>query len=127
MISRLLYQGPSGNKEESKHIHEIESLKRDGICGMYFDTTTGHNDFLLLPEEYCLAEDEKSYFHIHCEREGFRLFGHGNIKVTNIYAKIYLTNYRVQFSSECSITDDVVNFCTAIKLETNIYVLFNLH
>lgn len=96
MISKLLFRSPARNKEESKRGPKIESRRQPGIHGMYFDTSsTNQNDFHLLPEESCLAEDEKSIFGVHCEREGFHLFGWGNINFTNIHAKVYLTNYRV--------------------------------
>jgi len=65
---------------------------------MYFDTTTTSNGLpLLLPEESCLAEDENAVFHVHCEREGFHLFGWGDVDFNNIPAKIYLTTYRLIF------------------------------
>jgi len=96
MTSKLPYRIPSENKENSKRIQKIDCTKQRGIREMYFDTSsTKHNDFLLLPDEYCLAEDEKNVFHVHSEREGFHLFGWGNIHFTNIHGKIYLTNYRV--------------------------------
>jgi len=49
---------------------------------------------LLIPDEECLAEAEHSFFDIVGFREGFHLFG-GEIYITNVPAKIYLTTYRV--------------------------------
>jgi hypothetical protein len=63
---------------------------------MYFDTSpTKLGEPLLLPDESCLAEDEKGIFQMHCEREGFHLFGWGDIDSGYIQGKIYLTTYRV--------------------------------
>lgn len=67
--------------------------------GMYFDTTTDISPPLLLPEESCLAEDKTASFDLHCPREGFHLFGWGDVDIYNIKAKIYLTTYRVSFFS----------------------------
>ena len=76
----------------------IESFQNHRIWGMYFDTTTNVTGLpLLLPEESCLAEDENAVFHVHCEREGFHLFGWGDVDFNNIAAKIYLTTYRVSW------------------------------
>jgi hypothetical protein len=84
-------------KEESKK-QTIQKVEYQRICGMDFDTSaTKRNEFLLLPEESCLAEDEKSILHVHCEREGFHLFGWGDVNFNHIQTKIYLTNYRVIF------------------------------
>jgi hypothetical protein len=123
MIPKALYQAPRPqNQDQRKRGSNIENIR-----GMYFDTSaTNHTDFLLLPEESCLAEDEKAIFHVHCEREGFRLFGRGDVHITNIPAKIYLTNYRVGFPFN-SITDLIVNFRAVIEYETDTYVIFNLH
>jgi len=49
---------------------------------------------LLLPDEYCLAEERNGSFDVHALKEGFHLFG-GTVWYTNIKSKIYLTNYRV--------------------------------
>ena len=97
MIPKLLYRTPSREKVETKRMREsIESCPNHRIGGMYFDTTTTSNGLpLLLPEESCLAEDENAVFHVHCEREGFHLFGWGDVDFNNIPAKIYLTTYRV--------------------------------
>lgn len=63
---------------------------------MYFDTSsTKTGEPLLLPDESCLAEEESGAFHVHCEREGFHLFGWGDIDFGFIEGKIYLTTYRV--------------------------------
>jgi hypothetical protein len=51
---------------------------------------------LLLPDEYCLAEDEGAAFDLHVDRVGFHLLG-SDAWFPNIRAKIYLTNYRLIF------------------------------
>ena len=71
-----------------------------------------NNEFLLLPEESCLAEDESSIFYLYCERAGFHLFGRGDVSFNGVKAKIYLTNYRVTFPSMICI-NNIVDFCTA--------------
>jgi len=58
-----------------------------------------HRDFyecgpLLLPDEYCLAEDENANFHLNLEKKRFHLFGKG-VWVLKMKSRIYLTNYRV--------------------------------
>lgn len=50
---------------------------------------------LLLPDEYCLAEDEQASFDLHVDRVGFHLFGSDSWFI-NLSTKIYLTNYRVR-------------------------------
>ena len=107
MISKLLYGIPSRRKER-----KIESVKPQR--GMVFNSNARNhnNEFLLLPEESCLAEDEKSIFHVHCERAGFRLFGRRNVDFHRVEAKIYLTNYRVIFPPMAR-TYNIVDFCTA--------------
>ena len=50
---------------------------------------------LLLPDEYCLAEDERASFDVHVEKTGFHPFGRDSWFI-NIKTKIYLTNYRVR-------------------------------
>lgn len=49
---------------------------------------------LLLPEEYCLVEDEHATFDLHAERKGFH-FLNGSVWLFKVRVKIYLTNYRV--------------------------------
>ena len=71
-----------------------------------------NNEFLLLPDEMCLVEDENSIFHVHCERAGFRLFGWKDVDFHRVEAKIYLTNYRVTFPLMVR-TNNIVTFCTA--------------
>lgn len=64
--------------------------------GLYFDTAPGINGPpLLLPNEFCIAEDEHALFRFRSEREGFHLFGWGDVILYNVNAKVYLTNYRV--------------------------------
>lgn len=64
--------------------------------GLYFDTGPTTNGLpLLLPDESCIAEDEHALFRFRCAREGFHLFGWGDVILYNVAAKIYLTNYRV--------------------------------
>jgi len=66
--------------------------------GLYFDTTPTANGLpLLLPDESCLAEDEHALFRFRCAREGFHLFGWGDVILFNVAAKVYLTNYRLIF------------------------------
>jgi hypothetical protein len=66
------------------------------IEGMYFNWGSGcGTEHLLLPDEFCIAEDEKGSFDLRCEKEGFRLFGRRDINLGNAKAKIYLTNFRV--------------------------------
>jgi hypothetical protein len=68
--------------------------------GLYFDTSATANGIpLLLPDESCIAEDEHALFRFRCARGGFHLFGWGDVELCDITAKIYLTNYRVSFSS----------------------------
>ena len=107
MIPKLLYGKPSREKVETKRIREgAEGFLNHRIGGMYFDTTTTTTGLpLLLPDESCLAEDESAVFHVHCEREGFHLFGWGDVDFNNIPAKIYLTTYRVCFVTY-DVTDD---------------------
>jgi hypothetical protein len=82
--------------KQLQRIDSTQSLSSDD--GMYFDTTAALNkQLLLLPEESCLAEDENCVFHVHCEREGFHLFGWGDVNFNHIQAKVYLTNHRVHF------------------------------
>ena len=90
MVSKYAYASQPQSKEQ-----KIESVKHQ--AGMVFGTSSmiHNNEFLLLPDEYCLAEDENCVFHVHCERNGFRLFGWGDFNFGNVNAKIYLTNYRV--------------------------------
>jgi hypothetical protein len=64
--------------------------------GLYFDTGPNINGLpLLLPDESCIAEDEHVLFRFRCAREGFHLFGWGDVILYNVQAKVYLTNYRV--------------------------------
>src|SRR5204862_6436874 len=108
MFSKLLFRIPLRSKEE-----KIESVKQhQGLMIFNSDTMNHNNEFLLLPEESCLAEDEKSIFHVHCERAGFRLFGWGDVNFNCLEAKIYLTNYRVPFPPTF-LSNDIVNFYTA--------------
>jgi len=51
---------------------------------------------LLLPDEYCLAEDEEAMLEVHCERSGFHLFGLRDVSFKGIPVKVYLTDYRVR-------------------------------
>ena len=68
--------------------------------GLYFDTApTASGLPLLLPNETCIAEDEHALFRFRSEREGFHLFGWGDVILYNVNAKVYLTNYRVFRSS----------------------------
>ena len=92
MISKLLYGIPSRSKQE-----KIENVKHRSETVLNSDAMNHNNEFLLLPEESCLAEDENSIFNVHCERPGFRLFGRRDVSFNSIKAKIYLTNYRVMF------------------------------
>ena len=70
--------------------------------GLYFDTApTANGSPLLLPDESCLAEDEHALFRFRCAREGFHLFGWGDVILFNVAAKIYLTNYRVYHFLHC--------------------------
>ena len=65
---------------------------------MYFDTqSTSDGEPLLLPDEFCLAEDENGLYTLHCEKIGFHLFHWGDVNSGNISVKIYLTDYRVFF------------------------------
>jgi hypothetical protein len=94
MILKLLFRIPSPSKEE--RLQKVSKLRSSITGGMYFDTSpTQAGEPLLLPDESCLAEDEKAAFHVHCEREGFHLFGWGDIDFGYIDGKIYLTTYRV--------------------------------
>jgi len=66
--------------------------------GLYFDTGPNINGLpLLLPDESCIAEDEHVLFRFRCAREGFHLFGWGDVILYNVQAKVYLTNYRLIF------------------------------
>jgi hypothetical protein len=69
---------------------------------MIYETETpeSQGSLLLLPEESCLAEDEKAVVELHCTRPGFHLFGLGDVSFKNVPVKVYLTNYRVP---NCSI------------------------
>jgi hypothetical protein len=62
------------------------------------DTPAVQGPLLLLPEETCLAEDEKAVLDLHCTRLGFHLFGLGDLSFKNVPVKVYLTNYRVRSS-----------------------------
>lgn len=59
---------------------------------------------LLLPDEYCLAEDEQASFDLHVDRAGFHLFG-SDAWFVNLRAKIYLTNYRVRNPSSQNVSN----------------------
>jgi hypothetical protein len=48
---------------------------------------------LLLPDEYCLAEDKDTVLKLHYEREGYKIFGRGI--TISLQTTAYLTNYRV--------------------------------
>ena len=61
----------------------------------------GQGPLLLLPEESCLAEDEKAVLELHCTRPGFHLFGLGDVTFKNVPVKVYLTNYRVRNPLNC--------------------------
>jgi hypothetical protein len=99
MINKLLYRA-SSNEKVKKEIQGKES-RSQLIGGMYFDTSaTVNGQPLLLPEESCLAEDENATFKVHCEKEGFHLFGRGTANVCNTRVKAYLTNMRVSPISE---------------------------
>lgn len=99
MISKLLYRVPSPRKKTSAKPVDQEAEENPNtiiIGGMYFDTDSSDKGApLLLPDESCLAEDVNCFFNIHCEREGFHLFGWRDVNFTNIHAKVYLTTYRV--------------------------------
>ena len=102
MVSKLLYRVKSAEKPK-KSKNRKENIDKSLNGGMYFDTTTTADlgQPLLLPEESCLAEDETAAFDLHCPREGFHLFGWGDVNFYSIKAKIYLTTYRVL--SPCSL------------------------
>jgi hypothetical protein len=79
--------------EESSRIGAIDSPKS---AEMFFETENSEcGGLLLLPDESCLAEDEKASLEVHCERTGFHLFGTGSVTFKNVPVKVYLTNYRV--------------------------------
>ena len=96
MINKLLYRA-SSNEKLKKEVQRKESRSQSQLIGgMYFDTSaTVNGQPLLLPEESCLAEDENATFKVHCEKEGFYLFGRGTANVCNTRVKAYLTNMRV--------------------------------
>jgi hypothetical protein len=102
MISKLLYGIPSRGK--------FESVKHQKGRPFNSSVMNHNNEFLLLPEESCLVEDEKSIFHVHYERAGRHLFGRRNVDFNSIEAKIYLTNYRV-ICPPIIRTKNIVNFC----------------
>jgi len=98
MINKLIYRVPSGGNGLRNILPSKKPIQNRIIGGMYFDT--GSNDEgqpLLLPDESCLAEDERGVFKLQCEREGFHLFKWGGVNLFNVHAKIYLTNYRLIF------------------------------
>jgi len=97
MFSKVRSRTPSQSKVEAKPLERIDSAQSQiSDDGMYFDKTAVLNtQLLLLPDESCLAEDENTVFNVHCQREGFHLFGWGDINVNHIRTKVYLTNYRV--------------------------------
>jgi len=47
---------------------------------------------LLVPDEYCLAE-ENALVHLYAQRKGFHIFG--GLTYKNVPAMVYVTNYRV--------------------------------
>lgn len=95
------------------------------ISAKYFDANRPECQPLLLPDEYCLAEDEKASFDLYADRVGFHPFG-GIVSFDNIAAKIYLTNYRVMipFSGR---TDKLVDIYSGSKGETQILNLLDLY
>jgi hypothetical protein len=98
MMNKLMYRVPSGGNGLRNILPSKKPIQNRIIGGMYFDT--GANDEgqpLLLPDESCLAEDERGIFKLQCEREGFHLFKWGGVNLFNVHAKIYLTNYRVLY------------------------------
>ena len=48
---------------------------------------------LLVPDEYCLAEEENALVDLYAQRKGFHIFGGFTYK--NVPAMVYVTNYRV--------------------------------
>ena len=53
-----------------------------------------NDQFLLLPDEYCFAEDLDAMFDVDAEKNGFYLFP-GSGLITRTRAKIFLTGQRV--------------------------------
>jgi hypothetical protein len=58
---------------------------------------------LLIPDEECLVEAKSASFDIIGLREGFHIFG-GDVYITGLLAKIYLTTYRVSLLDPSTIT-----------------------
>jgi hypothetical protein len=129
MISKLLYRVPSPRKKASARPVDQEAERNPNtviLGGMYFDTDSSDKGApLLLPDESCLAEDVSCIFSIHCEREGFHLFGWRDVNFTDIHAKVYLTTYRVSSLPEHDLR--TVNLCAGAERETKIHFLFDLH
>jgi hypothetical protein len=75
------------------------------VEGKYFQFTGPECQPLLLPDEYCLAEDERASFDLHADRVGFHPLG-GDLSYVDVRAKIYLTNYRVMTSVFRTFTDE---------------------
>jgi len=83
--------------EEDKGIVAIEHSEPPKQAEMFYETAKSESEGpLLLPDEYCLAEDEKAMLEVHCERSGFHLFGMRDVTFKDIPVKVYLTNYRVR-------------------------------
>lgn len=59
---------------------------------------------LLIPDEECLAEAEAASFDIVAFREGCHLFG-GDVYITGVPTKIYLTTYRVSLLDPTAIVN----------------------
>jgi hypothetical protein len=107
MVYKLLSYRSVGDLKSRKRIKPKAKTKAQvnrGFGGMYFDTTADKGQPLLLPEESCLAEDETAMFDFHCPREGFHLFGWGDVNFYNVKAKVYLTTYRVNFFDSHALT-----------------------
>jgi hypothetical protein len=105
MMNKLVYRVPSGGNGFGKLLPNKKAIESRIIGGMYFDTAANaEGQPLLLPDESCLAEDERGVFKLQCEREGFHLFKWGDVNLFNVPAKIYLTNYRVHSLMEDRLT-----------------------
>jgi hypothetical protein len=96
MMSKLMQRGTRSKSQTECSIARKNSIPPPRFGGMYFDTDLqSKQPPLLLPDESCLAEDKRGRFDLTCERDGFHLFGFGDLNMWDIHAKFYLTNYRV--------------------------------
>ena len=77
---------PLGTKPVPKLQYVTRTLKNSTINSFYQP--------ILLPNEYCLAEDDRALLDLYAERKGFSLFS-GDFYLANVKARLFLTNYRV--------------------------------